>query len=166
MKSKSIYLVYSHEYNVGYVGKSCNLKQRFDKHCSNNTSSVRQFCDKHNVRTRATFDIYFIKQCNATDASYYEGHIYDLIERHLPDITLINKNKPNRNPQESRKNWRNNNLEHARALSRKYYHDNREYRIAYSQQWRATNPNYHKQWIAQHPNYNKEYYMENKNRNK
>ena len=181
MKSKSIYLVYSHEYNVGYVGKSCNLGNRFNNHCTNNRSSVRRYCDKHGIRPRDTFDIYEIKQCDAADdASYYEGHIYDLIERHLPDIKLINKNKPNRSPRDSRKNWRNNNLERNRACNIKYYHnnrecrcayyqkwnaDNRDYRNAYLKTWRTNNSNYHKQWTAQHPNYYKQYHM-NKKQNK
>ena len=58
MKSKTIYLVYSHEYNAGYVGKSCNIRKRFSAHGCNNTSSVKQYCVKHGVRTRDTFDIY------------------------------------------------------------------------------------------------------------
>ena len=91
MKDKSIYVVYSHEYKTACVGNSRTLKQRCSSHCSDNKSSVHRYCDVLGIRPRDTFDIYDIMKCNDTNASFYEGHVYDLIERHLPDITLINK---------------------------------------------------------------------------
>ena len=53
-------MAYPHEYNAGYVGKSCNLKHRFYTHCGDTRSSVKQYCDKHGVRPRGTFEIYEI----------------------------------------------------------------------------------------------------------
>ena len=79
MKNKSIYLIYSHEYNTGYIGKTGNLRRRFNEHCSKDSSSVKRFCDSVSVNARETFDIYEIIQCNKTEASYYEGHIFDSI---------------------------------------------------------------------------------------
>lgn len=118
MKNKQIYLVYSHEYKVGYVGKSCNLRNIFNEHCGDSRSCVKQFCKNLNIHARDTFDIYEIMKCNAVDASYYEGHVYDLIEQHFPDMTLLNKNKPNRSEQESWNNWWKNNLERHSARCR------------------------------------------------
>lgn len=155
MKNKQIYLVYSHEYKVGYVGQSCNLKRRYRTHCGDNISCVKQFCKNLNIHARDTFDIDEIMKCNAVDASYYEGHVYDLIEQPLPDMTLINKNKPNRSEHESWTHWWKNNLERhitrCRQKARQWYADNREHKNAYQQLW-----------AAQHPNYSKEYYAKNK----
>ena len=104
MKTKLIYLVYSHEYNVGYVGKTGNLKERFCGHCGDKRTCVKQFCDERKIKkVRDTFDIYEIIQCDKADAAHFEGHIYYLIESHFPQITLINKNRPNRNIQDSKK---------------------------------------------------------------
>ena len=101
MKNKSVYLVYSHEYNAGYVGKSGNRITRFYTHCSGKCSCVRQFCDNKGVRVRDTFDMYEIIKCSPADVAYYEGHVYDLIEEHFQQIQLLNKNRPNR----SSKGW-------------------------------------------------------------
>jgi len=103
MTSKSIYLIYSHKYNTGYVGRTSNLKHRFREHCGDKRSRVKQFCDSIHVRrVRDTFGPHEIMQCGKDESSYYEGRIYDLIKMYFPNITLINKNKPNRNKQESR----------------------------------------------------------------
>ena len=115
--SKWIYLVYSPEYKAGYIGKTCNLKQRFYKHCGSRASCIKQFCIGHNIKPRDAFDIYEIKKCDVTDASDYEGHIYDLIQHHFPQIKLINKNKPNR----SVKQLCINNAERCRANKKMAY---------------------------------------------
>ena len=92
MKAKTIYLVYSHEYNAGYIGKTGNVKERFWGHCGDKRTCVKQFCDERHIkRVRATCDIYEIMQCDKADASYYEGNIDYLIETHFPQITLIGK---------------------------------------------------------------------------
>ena len=52
-------------------------------------------------------------QCDIVDAAYYEGHNYDLIEAYFPQITLINKNKPNRSKQE----WTDVNAERVKSLN-------------------------------------------------
>ena len=91
MMNKSIYLIYSHEHNTGYIGKTGNLRRRFSGHCSCHMSCVKQFCKNQNINTRDAFDIYKILQCDKADAAYYEGHIYDLVESCFPRITLITK---------------------------------------------------------------------------
>ena len=116
MNCKSIYLVYSHEYNTGYVGKSKKLKQRFTGHCSK--GAVKRFCDALGIRARHTFDIFEIMKCDADEASYYEGHVYDLITYNVPSIKLLNKNKPNRNQRDSRNNWCKNNREICRGYNK------------------------------------------------
>ena len=99
MKSKSIYLIYSHEYNAGYVGKTGNLKIRFREHCGDKRTRVKQFCNDKGVKVRDILGICEIIQCDKDEAAFYEGHVYGLIKTYLPHITLINKNKPNRSEQ-------------------------------------------------------------------
>jgi len=95
MLNKSIYLIYSHDYNAGYVGKAGNLIHRFYDRCYDKRTCVKQFCDGKNVKkVRDIFCIYEIIQCDKADAAYYEGHIYDLIEAYFPQITLISKISP------------------------------------------------------------------------
>jgi len=167
MKSKSIYLIYSQEYNVGYVGKSDNLLRRFYGHCSGRESCVKQFCDKINKNVRDVFEIYEVIQCSITNASYYEGHVYDLIKTYLPQIKLINKNKPNRSKQDSFKNWRENHLEYEKARNKKWRANNLEQCKTYWKKWRDNNLEYEKyrvkQWRDKHPNYFKEYRAMRKN---
>ena len=43
MKAKTIYLVYSHEYNAGYIGKTGNVKERCWGHCGDKRTCVKQF---------------------------------------------------------------------------------------------------------------------------
>ena len=131
---------------------------------------MKQFCDSIGVKARDTFCIYEIMQCDKADAAYYEGHIYDLIEAYFPQITLINKNKPNRGKRESNKNWRDNNPERCKAHWLNWRDNNTEYDRVRSQKRLEKHPYYHKQWHEMHPNYrkhyNKEYYEKNKHRNK
>ena len=102
MTSKSIYLIYSHEYNAGYVRKTSNLRNRFYHHCNGNRTSVKQFCNDRGVKkVRHIFEPYEIIKCGKDESGYYEGRVYDLIKIYLQDITLINTNKPNRSKQES-----------------------------------------------------------------
>ena len=175
--SKLIYLVYSPEYNTGYVGKSCNLKKRYSTHCSDSRSRVKQFCIIHNIKPRDAFDIYEIKKCDVTDASYYEGHIYDLIQHHFPQIKLINKNKPNRSVKQwcinnaercraNKKNWRINNLEHTKRYYKQWRENNVERCRVNNKNWRENNPEYHEEWRKKNPEYRKEYYQKQKLINK
>jgi len=168
MKTKTIYLVYSHEYNAGYVGKTGNVKERFKSHCGDKRSRVKQFCDvRHIKRVRDTFDLYGIIQCDKVEAPYYEGHIYYLIETHFQQITLINKNRPNRTQQESKKNWRQNNIERLRASNRNWYRNNTERTLQRTKRWIESHPGYLKQWNQKHPTYYKDYYHKKvKHRNK
>ena len=118
MKNKSIYLMYCHEYNAGYVSKTGNFRTRFYDHCWDKRTCVKQFCDGKGVRARDMFCIYEILQCDKGEAAHYEGHIYDLIEAYIPQITLNNKNKADRGKQESRNNWHKKKLERCRACQK------------------------------------------------
>ena len=152
MKAKTMNLVYPHEYNAGYVGKTSNLKGRFNEHCSDNRSSVKQFCNERGVKhVRRVFEPYEIMQCDKDESSYYEGRIYDLIKIYFPYITLINKNKPNRSKQEYKRYWRSNNLENIKANYKKCI---------------ELHPGYLKQWHQKHPTYFKDYYKKKQHRNK
>jgi len=193
MKNKSVYLIYSHEYNTAYVGKSCNLKKRFYQHCGDNRSSVKQFCNNQKIKVRGTFNIYEITQCSKAEAAYYEGHIYDLIKAYFPRINLINKYKPNRSREEwvnkhaervksVNRTWREANKDHlkdyykewmnkhAERYHKNYYVKNRERAIYISKKWRENNLEYDrcrcKKWRDEHPDYYKEYYKNKKQRNK
>jgi len=108
------------------------------EHCNDNRTRVKQFCNDKDVKVRDIFGIYDIMQCDKDDSSYYEDRIYDLVKIYLPNITLINKNKPNRGKQESGQHWRTNNLEYIRKHNRK---------------WRKENPDYRKKWREEHPKY-------------
>ena len=81
-----------------------------------------------NINVHDAFDIYEIIQCGKVDATYYAGRIYDLIEAYFPQITIINKNKPNRSRQEPRQNWRSNNLEYVRKHNKKWFELHPDYR--------------------------------------
>ena len=185
MKSKSIYLVYSHDYNVGYVGNSCNLRKIFNEHCKDDRPSVKRYCDVLGIRPRDTFDIYEIKQCNTAEASYYEGYIYEVIERHCAQIKLLNKNRPNRSRHEwvkahaehvkyVRKTWRDSNKDHLKT----YFHNryiadmaerdechknwckaNKAKLNEYNRKWRLAN----KEKVAAS---NRKWYMANKSKSK
>ena len=163
---KWIYIVYSREHKADYVGKTCNLKQRFYKHCTYVKGCVKQFCINHNnIKPRYTFDIYEIMKCDVTDASYYEGRTYDLIQQYFPYIKLINKNKPNR----SNKQWYANNAERCRANNKIWRTKNIEFERQ-RKKWRINNlehiKQYYKQWRANNPEYHKEYYKKQKLINK
>ena len=147
MNCKSIYLVYSHEYNTGYVGKSKKIKQRFTGHCSK--GAVKRFCDALGIQARHTFDIFEIMKCVADEASYYEGHVYDLITSHVPSIKLLNKNKPNRNQRDSLKNWRRNNCDRCKQYLKQWLENNHEYRKQYHKQWCESNRERRKQYKNQ-----------------
>ena len=191
--SKWIYILYSPEHKAAYVGKTCNLKQRFYKHCTYVKGCVKQFCINHNnIKPRNTFDIYEIMRCDVTKASYYEGKTYELIQHYFPDIHLINKNIPNRSTKQWRKhnaercrvnnkNWRENNLEHTkryykqwyitnyekcRSNKKQWYATNAERCKSNSKKWRANNPEYNREWREKNPEYHKEYYQKRKLLNK
>ena len=179
--SKWIYLVYSHEYKAGYVGKSCNLKQRYSTHCGDSRSCVKQFCIKNDIKARDRFDMYEIMKCDVTNAAYYEGRTYDLIQQYYPHIKLINKNKPNRSNKQWRKTnaerckannrqWYANNAERCKANNRQWYANNVERCKANHEHWREKNLAYNKQrlktWRKNNPNYHKEYYQKRKLMNK
>ena len=176
-QSKSIYLIYSHEYNIGYVGKSSNLRNIFYEHCGDNRSCVKQFCKNLNIHARDTFEIYEIMKCNAADASYYEGHVYDLIEQYVPRIKLINKNKPNRSKEDwmvanadrvksLNQVWRAANKDHIKCYYKGWSAANREYERNRSKKWRDKNPEYRNKWRQLHPEYFKEYHKRNKHKDK
>ena len=158
----------SHEYNAGYVGKTGTVKERFGSHCGDKRTCVKQFCDERQIkRVRDTFDINEIILCDKTEASYYEGHIYCLIETHFPQITLIRKNRPNRTHKESRKHWRQNNIDRQRACNRIWYRNNTQRNRERTKRWIESHPGYLKQWNQKHPTYYKDYYHKKvKNRNK
>ena len=165
--SKWIYIVYSHEHKTGYVGKSCNLKQRFYKHCTDIKGCVKQFCVNHNnIKPRDTFDIYEIMQCDVTEASYYEGRAYHIIQERFPQIKLINKNIPNR----SMKEWYVKNAERCRANYKIWRAKNIEFDRQRKKNWRINNlehtKQYYKHWCQNNPNYHKESYRKQKLMNK
>ena len=162
----SIYLIYSHKYNIGYVGRTANLRNRFYEHCGNKISTVKQFCDMTGAKPRDIFWIYEIIQCDKTDSMYYEGYIYDLIKLHFSQITLLKKNTPNRGKRGSTKNWRNNNPERYRASRRNWNRNNSEAIRENNKNWFGSHLGYSKHWRETHPNYFKDYYKKNKHRNK
>ena len=143
----STYLTYSHKYNTGYVGRTANLTGFM------NTVAIKEALLSDFMIGRAQKPvIYEIMQCDKADSMYYEGHIYDLIELHFPQITLINKNRPNRGKRESTKNWRNNNPERCKASRRNWNRNNSETIRENNKTWFESHPDYLKHWRETHPN--------------
>ena len=73
MMNTSIYLIYSHEYNTGYIGNTANLRNKFYEHCNDNRSGVKQFCNGKGVRVRDIFGMYEIIRSDKDQAAHYEG---------------------------------------------------------------------------------------------
>ena len=158
--------MYSHVYNTGYIGKTNNLRRRFNEECSRDRSNVKRFCDSINVNTRETLDIYEIIQRNKADAAYYEGDIYDLIVACFSRINLINKYKPNR----SRDDWLIVNSDRVKSLCQAWRVANKDHIKGYSKQWYSENRESckirNRRWCEVQPEYFKKYYKKRKPRNR
>ena len=131
----STYLIHSHVYNTGYIGKASTLRRRFSEHFCKDSSSVKRFCYSISVNTRETFGIYEIIQCDKDDVAYYEGHVYDLIVACFSRFNLLNTSKPNRSKHE----WMIVNGERIKSLSQAWRVASKDHIKGYRKQWYTEN---------------------------
>jgi 5-methylcytosine-specific restriction endonuclease McrA len=70
------------------------------------------------------------------------------------------------NKKQNKKQWQENNIEHIKEYSKRYYPKNKIKILKYGKQWRENNPEYAKeymeQWRLEHPENSKEYYQNHK----